>query len=166
MEIRLVEYHQIKDLECPVIKSTYSRDDIQNHLLEGKEVLIRAIERNSQLERAMLILVNHQSHKLIEVTGRRVYQQYGNVLDFPESEWKEIGRYSSYARERRDCEYGAYLIPYDLEVGTRVYLPELIEDVVATDFWGKIAAEDGFAVWDGKDLKLDLEPYERIHLIG
>ena len=166
MGYRLVSFDRMKDLTIPIISSTYSKEEIQKALYDGFRIVFRAVEKNCELEQTMFLFQNKESLELVETTGREVFQQYGRILSYPESEWIEIGRFKSYGRKPRDAYYGAYLIPSALEVGTKVYLSDLIEDVVATDFWGKIAADDGFAVWNGEDLVLDTEAYEQIVLIG
>ena len=56
--------------------------------------------------------------------------------------------------------FAAYLSPADLVVGERVYLEDLIEDVVggSWNLGDTYRLESCVAVWDGKDFTLDWEP--------
>ncbi len=56
--------------------------------------------------------------------------------------------------------FAAYLIPRNLEVGTRVYVPDLIEDILSHR-WNQgdtYRRNAGFAVWDGTDLVIEETP--------
>lgn len=64
--------------------------------------------------------------------------------------------------------YAAYLIPSDIKIGEHVWLSDLIEDVVS-QVWNQ---GDSFrlpsceAVWDGKDLILQIKSIASEHFVG
>ena len=78
------------------------------------------------------------------------------------SEWSLVLSTTNYAKPaslRR--RWGVYVLRKDVEVGERIYLPELIEDVRVCESWhSKVYAADGIATWDGADLHLDPEPFK------
>ena len=56
--------------------------------------------------------------------------------------------------------FAAYLIPRDLQVGERVYLEDLIEDVVGGS-WNQgdtYRLASCIAVWNGRDFELEFDP--------
>lgn len=59
------------------------------------------------------------------------------------------------------------VLPTDPIPGERLYIPNLIEDCLVTEFWSSIyLAGSGFAFWDGIDLELDKSEFEKVYLIG
>ena len=82
--------------------------------------------------------------------------------DYSGEDWALMLDTAVYAKpESLQRQWGAYVLPEGIEVGDRIYLPELIEDIYLTEHWStKFYAADGVAIWDGIDLQLDLEPYK------
>jgi len=109
------------------------------------------------------------------IPSPEIQSKYAVIQSRSTGEIKVIGDYR-YAINKDDMEvvigftdyyphsfpspFAAYLIPPDLEVGERVYLEDLIEDVVGSS-WNQGDAyrlESSVAIWDGKDFTLEWEP--------
>lgn len=83
-------------------------------------------------------------------------------------EYETIIDWSFYYPYHFESPYAAYLIPEDIEIGEKVFLDDLIEDIVAGS-WNQGNAwrlEYTEAIWDGKDFKIAKDLSEPIRIIG
>lgn len=135
---------------------------------ENMTVIIRIRERNPALEMRSLFL-RHRLHSIYEkVPSRVVFQQYGRgKKEYTEADWELVSEIVTYARpSRHDAGWGAYILPANAQIGERFFIPDLIEDLLATEFWyAKKAAEEAEAIWNGEDLIIDHNSY-KYELVG
>lgn len=150
--------------EIKTISSTIELNDAQKG---GDRVIIRKYKQNPQLLHKALLLQNIKTGEVVEAPSRNYIRQYAEHVSLPESEWQLVFEFSSYSRENPPSrEWAAYIVPKDTEIGERVFIRNLIEDLVACEFWNyKYAAESAVATWDGNDLVIDHDSY-KAHLIG
>ena len=82
--------------------------------------------------------------------------------------WKLVREETEYGRTRDHTQnWGAYIIPKGLEIDEVVYIPDLIEDVVATSFQNKVwPAGDAIATWDGEKQNSRKDGYDKFQMIG
>ena len=116
-----------------------------------------------------LLLKNKDTGEIIQVSGWRVNRQYAlPPLVYSEKEWELVYQVNDYARVRKNEQnWGAYILPERVGIGERLYIADLIEDVMANAFWGTVwYAADGIAEWNGTDLIIDLHEYDRFQMIG
>jgi len=94
--------------------------------------------------------------------------QYGKTISFPENEWDLIQSVKLYEGIHPECyDWGAYVIPKEVKPMQKVYIPELIEDFLLTEFWySKRRAFDGVGVWTGESLEVDKSIFDSYYLIG
>ena len=73
--------------------------------------------------------------------------------------WEKLTTKQFYMRPRTlGMVWGAYLLPDDIQIGERVHVEELIEDIHLN---GNTLAADGIAVWTG-DSKFEPEHWDKI----
>lgn len=148
------------DCKCSAL-TVFDVKSLQDVAKPENKIVPRRIELNEKLWMPEMIFRNL-------VTGEiaRASSAVGGVQrrrwDYSGKDWVLMLDTAVYAKpESLQRQWGAYVLPQGIEAGDRVYLPELIEDIYVTKFWStKYYAADGVAVWDGIDLKLDLEPFE------
>ena len=136
---------------------------------KGLDCLIIPIVKNPELELSSLLLKNIKTKEFKSVQSRAVITQYGRgVLEYPEDEWELVQEVFGYGRNRDQSQnWGAYTIPEVLKIDQPVYIPDLIEDIVATGFWYTVwPAGDAIATWDGIKLEIDKQQYLRFQMIG
>lgn len=150
------------------IETTYNCDRLNIAKENGSVCLITPIVRNPQLELHSLLLRNRENGEFVSVPSRAFHAQYTRFLEYPDSQWEKIQKVSGYGRTRDQSQnWGAYIFPKSLKIGTEVYIPDVIEDIVATEFWYTVwPAGDAIATWDGQELKIDHSVYDKLHLIG
>lgn len=149
------------------VETTYHIEEVNEARSNGCICLIRRRELNSDLQFECLILRNRENGNFVIVPSRTVYQQYRESEVYSEDEWETVQEVEGYARiPKTECNWGAYILPKDPQVGEEFLIVDLIEDLVATSFWySKTAATSAIATWDGKDLIIDHSSYRMI-LIG
>jgi hypothetical protein len=93
-----------------------------------------------------------------KVTGE--IQLSGDFRYSPKESQEVVVNYRSYYPYNFPSPFAAYLIPPDLNIGDRVWLDDLIEDVVAV--WGNQGYQPRLkhcaATWDGKDFRIHFDP--------
>lgn len=150
------------------IETTYDFRRLNKAKEEGLNFRIVPINRNPALELRSLLLRNRDTGEFTSVPSRAFHAQRLGLLEYPEDEWELVHEVLGYGRTRDQSQnWGAYILPNDLKVGEEVYIPDLIQDIVATEFWGTVwPAGDAIATWDGQKLKISEEEYSRFMLIG
>ena len=151
------------------IETTYDYNRLNRAQEKGLDCLIIPIVKNPELELSSLLLKNIKTKEFKSVQSRAVITQYGRgVLEYPEDEWQLVQEVFGYGRNRDQSQnWGAYIIPEVLEIDQTVYIPDLIEDIVATGFWYTVwPAGDAIATWDGIKLEIDKQQYLRFQMIG
>ncbi|QXV66101.1 hypothetical protein INP83_03120 [Mucilaginibacter sp. 21P] len=76
--------------------------------------------------------------------------------------------FTSYYPYHFENPFAAYLIPNDVQIGERVYLIDLIEDVIGVR-WNQgdtYRVQGSEAIWDGKDFVLDHQPSTGSAIVG
>ena len=149
-------------------RTVYTLEDLNEARLLGNICILRQRTRNPALECRELMLRNRQNSEYVIVPDRTVYRQHGRgVQEYPDSEWELVFETVTYGRSnRRSYLWGAYVIPCDALHGESFLIIDLIEDLLAANFWyRKIAAERSESVWNGKDVIINRGSFEQI-LVG
>lgn len=131
----------------PVIQTARTISAINDGALNGFWPLIKPVIPSDEIYQKILVRQNDDG--TIE-TSSDYRSGYGGLM---------TGLRYYYNPYTSPLPFAAYLIPKDLPSGTKVFLPDLIEDIVGME-WNqgdKYRRNSGYAVWDGKDLILDHE---------
>lgn len=154
--------------ELRIVQTIYNVSDLNAATRNGLLTLVKNIEPNANLYYRELLLKNFETGEYVTVPSRQFAVQYGKTKTFPENEWQLITSYTKYARPKRlSQKWAAYVLPEKPKLGERLFIEDIIEDILADRFWYKtIIAQSGEAVWNGADLEIDMEPIKRFHLIG
>ena len=152
----------------PVVKTCYKAHELNQAIQEGHKVCVLQIKESPELKLKGLLLRNRTSGVYSLVSDRTMFVQYSNVVEYPEDDWETIHEVNGYARNRPASEgWGAYILPLGVQPGDRVYIEDLIEDIVAQSFWYSVGpAVDGEGIWNGTTLEIDHKMYRRFTLIG
>ncbi len=150
------------------IETTYSLQRVNQAQEQGHEILIVERKQNPELVIKKLLLRNRDTGTYEYASSRRVFAQYGEIIEYPEKEWELVREVSGYGRNRDIADdWGAYIIPNDIVLGEKVYISDLIEDLVACRFWENVwYASDAQAIWTGERLNLDTAAYDSFMKIG
>ena len=153
----------------PEVLTCYSAFELNKFVSAGHKTVVEPIKRNRTLREKNLILRNKKTFEHVATDSRQILHQYtGKASEYSEEEWELIYKGTAYRRPRKQNDgWGAYILPKGIEDGQRVYVADLLEDIVATYFHGfPVAAEDGEGIWDGSNITIDMKPYDEIVIIG
>ena len=134
---------------------------------KGNHVLIRKLEPNKYCYTYSLVLKNRKDGKYVTVPSRRFHVQRGELREYSFFDWIEVTSLNNYKGKNLKESWGAYIVPKNAKVDEIFYIENLMEDIVAQKFWGDIhCAKDGVAKWDGEDLNLILDVYNKTFIMG
>ncbi len=156
------------DKNLPVVQTVFGPHELNKAIEAGFKTIVVKRKSNPQFKLESMLLRNIKSGEYDQVTGRSMPVQYARTLEYPEDEWELIHKVTGYARPSSlITNWGAYVLPKDIKLGDRVYIAELIEDIVACAFWYTVyPADDAEAIWNGEYLEIDHAPYDRFNRIG
>ena len=131
-------------------------------------LVTQTIKPNQDFFSSMLLLQNNRTGEIKHATSRRMFVQYGEEINYPENEWKQLLAYEVYQGSKNDLyTWAMYLVPKDAIEGERFYVEDVIDDIVVQRFWDSIIrAKDGVGIWNGINLKIDENCYKDTYVIG
>jgi hypothetical protein len=135
-----------------VIKTARDEASINEAARQGLFPLVKPVEPSSRIRSKYAVIQNKVTGE-IEVSGD--YRWRGGMED-----GEVVVDFTFYYPHSFPSPFAAYLIPRDLKVGERVYLEDLIEDVVGGSWnQGDTYRLTGcIAVWNGRDFELEFDP--------
>lgn len=142
-------YNESKNTDnLRVIKTARSESAINTAADEGYMPLVKVVKASDEIKSKFAVLQNKTTGK-IEVSGdyRFAHKEgYEMVVDFT---W--------YYPHNFESPFAAYLIPKDIMVGEKVFIEDLIEDLVGM-CWNQgnvFRLEGANAIWNGKDFDVE-----------
>lgn len=142
------------------IKTARTKKAINKAAKRGYWPLMKPVIPSPEIKSKVMVLQHKATGEIELVSDYRMGgggKDYEVALDF---QW--------YYPHKFKNPYAAYLIPPDIEVGEKVWLEDLIEDIVGGDWnqgdtWRR---ESGEATWNGEDFDIDAENMFRNSILG
>ena len=147
--IRITGYKRERPDPCPFrrIQTARGREAINQAVKEGFWPLVKPVKRSPKVSSWMEVYQNQETGE-IRTVGDHRYP--------PTAPWKRVVKPFSCYPYHFEHSFAAYLLPSDLHVGERVFLIDLIEDLVSV--WGNqghtYRLDSAYAIWNGKDFKI------------
>ena len=143
-------------------------DDDETVLKLDAHIIFKQIEPNKSFFKKLMLLRNYKDGRTQYVTSRKMFVQYGEWRHYSEDEWEELVNFRDYQGSKKDLySWAAYIVPKDANIDERFYVPDIIGDIVAEEFWGSTyRAKDGVGIWNGKDLEIDKSIYKETFMVG
>lgn len=133
-----------------IIRTARSKEAINEATKKGYWPLVKPVVRNPEIKSKLAVIQNPETGEievLADYRGNKLIngKPANTVIDF-----------TYYYPYHFENPYAAYLIPSDLKVGEKVFIEDLIEDIIGSrwnqsDCYRKPHCE---AIWDGKDFEL------------
>ena len=138
----MIEHEKLRVVKT--IREEEYNDD-ESILRINAHILFRRIEPNERFFKTLMLLRNYEDKRLTYVTARKMFVQYGEWKYYPETEWEKLVSFRHYQGSKRDLyTWASYVVPKDATEGERFYIPDIIGDIVAEQFWGSTyRAKDG-----------------------
>ena len=161
----MIEHEKLRVVKT-IREEEYHNDE--SILRIDAHILFKRIEPNDNFFTTFMLLRNYEDKRLTNVTARKMFVQYGEWKYYPENEWEELVSFRHYQGSKKDLyTWASYVVPKYAKKGERFYVPDIIGDIVAEQFWGSIyRAKDGVGIWNGEDLEIDESLYEETFMIG
>ncbi len=147
-----------------IIKTARGKSRINEGVAAGFWPLVKRVEPSSEISTNICVYQHKESGEIKTVGDFRA----GLKMDNNDKYERVIPWFSYYPYHFRS-PIAAYLIPSDLKKGERVFLEDLIEDLVETRWnqgpaWRLKSCE---AIWNGEDFEIQYNPkLDRRDIIG
>jgi hypothetical protein len=142
-----------------IIRTARSKDAINRAIRNGYTPIIKKVEPSPKINSKFSIIRNKETGEIDVISDFRLAgnQEYDIVLDW-----------TFYYPHHFKSPFAAYLIPNDLQIGERVYIKDLIEDIVG-DSWNQgdtYRMTGSEAVWDGNELIIEFNSQKGFTIVG
>lgn len=144
----------------PVVKTTRSLRGVNKAIRKGFNVIIKSVEPSDKLKTKYCVVKDKRTGKIKTLFDfREKYESnYEVIID-----WTFYYPYHFYS------PFAAYVLPKDLKIGQRVFVEDLIEDLIGSK-WNQgdtYRLKSCEAIWNGETLELQHdENSELLDIIG
>ncbi len=160
LHVEIEKIRQEDDLEdirekslLRTIKTLRTKEEIRDAVKRGHKILKLKVQPSKDIRVTDLHIKDKQ-------TGKISIEPY-TYHNLPRDDRYKVVKKVTYYPYNFPSKVAAYLLPDDLEVGERVILEDLIEDIVgASHAWGTYRQDSAEAVWDGEKFKVDCRSYD------
>lgn len=139
-----------------VIKTARNIKDINDGAKKGFKPLMKSVVPSKEIRTKYAVLQSKITGE-IKIIGD--YRADPYLFDKTNDEFEKVIDWSYYYPYSFESPYAAYLLPPDLKINERVFLEDLIEDVVGL-VWNqgdKYRLSSVEAIWNGNDFELDYQ---------
>lgn len=150
-----------RPLGMRIIKTARSLAKINAAAQKGLFPLVKPVIPNPEIRSKFAVFQNLETGE-ISVSGD--YRNFGLLT----GNVKMILDWTFYYPYTFPSPFAAYLIPPDLKKGERVWLEDLIEDIVG-ESWEQgdnFRLKSAEAIWNGEDLNIQFRPEDRQSIMG
>lgn len=142
-----------------IVKTARTLEEINQGAKDGYVPLVKKVEPSNKIKSKYCIYQNILSDEIVEVNDFRSVHEFES-----NREWRMVIDWTFYYPYKYERPYSAYLVPSDIEVGEKVILQDVIEDLVEMRFnQGDVyRLESCKATWNGTDFVLDYDPEKDI----
>lgn len=142
-----------------IIRTARTKSAINRAVRNGFSIIIKKVEPSPKINSKFSIIRNKVTGEIDVISD---FRQSGN------SEFQTVLDWTSYYPHHFKSPFAAYLIPSDIQIGERVYINDLIEDIVGGS-WNQgdtYRLTGSEAVWDGTDLLIEFENPKGFTIVG
>lgn len=141
----------------PVIKTARSEKEINEAARKGYRPLMQKVVPSSKIASKYAIFQHKETGEIREVGDFRA--GFGE-----EENWEQVIDWTWYYPYHFESPFAAYLLPPDLEPGMKVWLDDLIADLVGSH-WNqgnttRLAAAE--AIWNGEEFDIQYDAFRDI----
>lgn len=137
-----------------IIKTARTKDAINSAAREGFKPLVKPVVPSARIKSKYSVLQDKETGEITVINDFRA-----GTIKADGSRLTTVVGFKFYYPHQFESPFAAYLIPPDIRIGEKVFLEDLIEDIVA----GKWNQGDTFrleaceAVWNGNDMIVQFE---------
>lgn len=136
-----------------IIRTARDKKTINEAVKDKFFPLIKKVQPSKKIARKYAVLQN-------KITGE--IQELGDYRDsnYSHPDFEVIIGWTYYYPHHSSSPYAAYLVPADIKAGEKVWIEDLIEDLVG-GVWNQgdvYRLESAEAIWDGKEFQIQYDP--------
>lgn len=165
-EIQCLLHHGKEKINCPIVKTARTASQINsNH--DGYHVLIRPVYIDEHIRYKVKLTDSEKGYSGYDY---RTYMRYdpdgffnsqSGIPKDPTNWWFPL---------KSTFPFAAYLIPEDVKIGQKVYVPDIIQNFIKSS-WNQgdvFRLESGYGIWTGHDIQFDFptQTKEATSIIG
>lgn len=142
-------YENIENLR--EIETSRNLDEINEFAKKGFFPLIKEVKENFVIHRKYAVFQNKSTGEIMKLGD------YRSVYRLDLSDFTLVIPWTRYYPYKHELPFAAYIIPKDIKVGERVYLKDLIEDLIESR-WNQgdvYRLQSCIAVWNGEDFEFE-----------
>ena len=140
--------------DCRVVKTARSKLPMNFAAIDGFNVLVKKVEENPEIQSKIAVRQDLQSQRV---------DFLGDYRDRDDSGSKVVVDFFFYSPCCSSAPVAAYIVPKDIKVGERVFIPDLIENMVGSEWnQGNVSRrERAYATWNGEGFDIEPIPVQR-----
>lgn len=137
-----------------IVKTARTQESINSAARQGFRPLVKPVVPSARIKSKYSVLQDKDTGEITVINDFR-----SGTIKADGSRLTTVIGFKFYYPHQFESPFAAYLIPPDIQAGERVFLEDLIEDIVA----GRWNQGDTFrlqaceAIWDGNDMVLQFE---------
>jgi hypothetical protein len=143
--------------ELRIIKTARTVDSINQAAKEGFRPIVKRVEPSDRIKSQYAVMQNKTTKEITIIGDRRSVKFDYRLL--PSDNFEMILDWSYYYPYTFESPIAAYLVPEDIEVGERVMLEDLIEDIPRSGGQGNVLRLNSCeAIWNSEEFEIKIEP--------
>ena len=143
-----------------IIKTARTVDTINQAAREGFSPIVKKVEPSAAIRSKYAVMQNKSTNE-IKMIGD--FREKNRNLFGPKDSCEMIIDWTYYYPHKFESPIAAYLVPEDIEVGERVMLEDLIEDIPRSGGQGNVLRLNSCeAIWTGEEFEIKIEPKKHI----
>jgi hypothetical protein len=137
-----------------IVKTARTKDSINSAARDGFRPLVKPVVPSARIKSKYSVLQDNLTGEITVINDFR-----SGTIKADGSRRTTVIGFKFYYPHQFESPFAAYLIPPDIRIGEKVFLEDLIEDIVV----GKWKQGDTFrlqaceAIWDGEDMIVQFE---------
>jgi hypothetical protein len=145
-----------------VVRTARTLEEINQGAKDGYIPLVKKVEPSNKIKSKYCIYQNILSDEIVEVNDFRSVHEFES-----NREWRMVIDWTFYYPYKYERPYSAYLVPSDIQVGEKVILQDIIEDLVemSSNQGNVYRLESCIATWNGTDFVFDYDPVKDISFV-
>lgn len=147
--------------ELRIIKTARTKDSINQAAKDGFRLVVKKLEPSDRIKSQYAVMQNKTTKEITIIGDRRSVRFDYRLL--PSDNFEIILGWSYYYPYKFESPIAAYLVPEDINVGERVMLEDLIEDIPRSGGQGNVLRLNSCeAIWTGEEFEIKIEPKRHI----
>ncbi len=135
------------DNQCRVIKTARDIDTINEAVKKGNKIVVKKVHPSVVIRTKFAIVRDNKTGEIRRLTDFR---------NMDEDRYEMLLDWTKYYPYHFPAPFAAYVVPPDIKIGEKVWLEDLIEDLIGK-YWNQgdtFRLDSCEAIWNGSDFEI------------